>query len=83
MASRDPSYVPWNPAGTCLLSEHRLAIQGLFSDLVVLDSSLKNLLPLRDLLHTAIIATMGKAFPSFEEAVLQAGLKTCRSVATL
>lgn len=38
-------------------------------------------MPVRDLLHPGVIATMTKAMPDFQDLVIQAGLKVCRKAA--
>lgn len=56
-------------------------VRGLYSDVMLLGRSLGKLLPLRNLLHPAVLATMTRAYPSFEATVISAGLKSSRAAA--
>ena len=57
------------------------AIRGLYADLIILDKSLRALLPARNLLHPVVVATVARAYDNFDDLVINAGLKACRSAA--
>ena len=55
-------------------------IRGLYSDIIILSKNMEALLPLRNLLHPAVVVTMSVAIPNFSELVIVAGLSGYRLI---